>query len=68
MARVSDEISRYMAKLGRKGGKLGAITTNAKLTTAQRKRAGKKAAAALTPAERIARAQKAARARWGKKK
>ena len=68
MAKVSAEVSRYMAKLGRKGGKLGAAITNAKLTTAKRKRAGKKGAAKLAPAERSARAQLAARARWGKKK
>jgi general stress protein YciG len=57
-----------MAELGRKGGAKSIAKVNAMFTTAKRKRAGKKAAAALTPEERTERAKKAAKARWGKKK
>jgi hypothetical protein len=57
-----------MAELGRRGGPKGIAKVNAKLTTAQRKRAGKKAAAKLTPEERKARASAAAKARWDKEK
>ncbi len=44
-------ISQVMAAMGRKGGLKGAATLNARLTPAQRKKS----------------AQRAARARWGKK-
>jgi hypothetical protein len=44
-------ISQVMAAMGRKGGLKGAATLNAKLTPGQRKKS----------------AQRAARARWGKK-
>ena len=67
---VPPEVSAYMARIGRKGGAKSIAKVNAKLTTAQRKRAGKKGAAnsKLTPGERSARARAAARARWAAKK
>lgn len=49
---TEDEVSRVMAALGRKGGLIG----------------GKKRALALSDGERTAIAQKAARARWSKRK
>lgn len=68
MAKVPPEVSAYMSKIGRKGGKKGAATTNAILTSEVRQEAGKKSAAALTPAERKSRAKKAAEAMWAKKR
>lgn len=65
---VPPEVRAYMAQIGSKGGKKGIAKVNAKLTTAKRKRAGKKAAARLTPEERRERARQAARARWAKEK
>jgi hypothetical protein len=44
-------VSQIMREMGRRGGLKGAVTTNARLTPAQRKKS----------------AQRAARARWGKK-
>lgn len=46
-----DTLSRVMAEMGRKGGKIG----------------GKKSLQTMTPAERKSRARKAAQARWKKK-
>jgi hypothetical protein len=46
-------------RLGKTYGSKGAATTNAKLTTAQRRKAGKKSAASLTPEQRQARAKRA---------
>lgn len=65
---IPPEVSEYMATIGRKGGAKSIATVNANFTTAKRKRAGKKAAEALTPEQRKKRAEKAAAARWGKKK
>jgi hypothetical protein len=61
---LSSELSSYFSKIGRKGGKIGALVTNAILTTEQRQAAGKKAAAALTPKARSERARLAAKKRW----
>ena len=67
---IPPEVSAYMAKIGRKGGIKGIAVVNAKLTTAKRRRAGKKAMAAqkLTPEERSERARKAAAERWRKQR
>jgi hypothetical protein len=48
---TDDEVSRVMAALGRKGGKIGGV----------------KRAQALSKAERVAIAQKAAQKRWSKR-
>ncbi|MDQ2775894.1 MAG: hypothetical protein M3Y57_13410 [Acidobacteriota bacterium] len=62
------EVSEYFRKIGKKYGHLGAAVTNAKLSSAQRKRNAKKAGdaatAALTPEERKERASNAAKKRW----
>lgn len=60
-------LRRHGSRIGKKYGALGAAITNAKLTTATRRKAGRKAADALTPEQRKERAAKAAAARWGKK-
>jgi hypothetical protein len=65
---VPPEVSAYFRAIGKRYGARGAAVTNANLTTAQRRKAGKKAAAALSPAERSARASIAAKARWAAKK
>ena len=51
-ARVPSDLSAYMAAMGRSGGQIGGKRRLVTMTAAQRKRA----------------AQKAAAARWGKKK
>jgi len=61
---VPPEVTAYFREIGKRYGALGAAVTNAKLTTAQRRRAGRKAAAALTPEARSTRAKTAAKARW----
>ncbi|HTW44944.1 MAG TPA: hypothetical protein VMD58_05315 [Acidobacteriaceae bacterium] len=48
---VPDSLSQYMSAMGRKGGKIG----------------GKRRLVTMTPAQRRKAAQKAAKARWGKK-
>ena len=65
---IPANVRKYLSEIGKKGGTKGAAVTNAKLTSAQRKRAGKKAAAALTPEARSKRASLAAKARWAKVK
>jgi len=51
MAKVPPELSAYLAKLGKKGGKRG----------------GPARAAAMTPEQRSESARKAVNARWAKK-
>ncbi|MGC8549814.1 MAG: hypothetical protein ACP5M4_08950 [Acidobacteriaceae bacterium] len=50
-AQVPADLSQYMAAMGRKGGQIG----------------GKRRLTTMTPEERRKAAQKAAKARWGKK-
>jgi len=52
MAKVPPELSAYLAKLGKKGGKKG----------------GPARAAAMTPEQRTESARKAVNARWAKRK
>jgi hypothetical protein len=68
VAKVPPEVSAYMARIGRKGGAKSIATVNANFTTEQRRKAGKKAADALTPAQRKSRASDAAQAMWAKKR
>lgn len=69
MPKVPPALSKYFSEMGKKGGKIGGKRRAEGMTAAQRKRSAKKAsdAVSLTPAERSARAKKAAQARWGKK-
>ena len=66
------EVKEYFRRLGKKYGSEGGKARAQKLSAARRKRIAKKAsdaaAAALTPEQRKQRAQKAAQARWGKKR
>jgi hypothetical protein len=52
MAKIPDELREYLAKLGKKGGKIG----------------GAKRAANMTASERSESARKAVTARWAKAK
>lgn len=65
------EVTEYFRRIGKKYGSEGGQARAKKLSAARRKSIAKKAsdaaAAALTPAQRIDRAKKAAAKRWGKK-
>jgi hypothetical protein len=61
---MKDELKRYLAKIGSKGGKKAA----ANMTPEERTERARSATAGLTPRQRSERARKAVQARWSKTK